>query len=118
MLLFTNPDKDGFWDAVRFCDQEFTRDHACSKDYGVLIGDPINDIFAIFVTGNGGENWERWNGRDPKHLPKAAEGESLFAASNEAAVVPGSNGGFGFVTGGREAHLYFAQPHSPFDTRL
>ncbi|HVC47669.1 MAG TPA: hypothetical protein VND90_10520 [Terracidiphilus sp.] len=114
-LVFSNPDKDGFWDAIRFFDRDQSSLYSHQYANGVLVGDPVNGIFAIFVTRNGGDNWTRWNENDPKHPPKANVGESLFAASNEAAISPGSNGPFAFVTGGTDARIYLAQSHSPFD---
>src|SRR5215472_15428915 len=33
-LVFTNPDKEGFWDATKFR----------NRDEGVLLGDPVNNI--------------------------------------------------------------------------
>lgn len=116
-LIFANPDKEGFWDAIQFDDQGKGKGPRSLLEHanGVLVGDPVNEKFAIFITLNGGESWTGWNEEDPKHLPRASAGESLFAASNEAAVSPGSNGPFAFVTGGSKARLYLAQPHSPFD---
>jgi photosystem II stability/assembly factor-like uncharacterized protein len=115
-LIFTNPDADGFWDAIRFSDREQSSPDSSQEANGVLLGDPVDGVFAVFITTNGGDSWTRWNENDPKHLPKAANGESLFAASNQAAVKPGSNGPFAFVTGGTETRIYLAQPHSPFDS--
>jgi photosystem II stability/assembly factor-like uncharacterized protein len=105
-LIFTNPDADGFWDAIQFSDREQTS--SSHEANGVLLGDPVDGVFAIFITQNGGDSWTRWNENDPKHLPKAANGESLFAASNQAAVMPGSNGSFAFVTGGTQSKIYLA----------
>ena len=95
-LLFTNPDKDGFWDAVAFWNRED----------GEILGDPvetdagefsiISDIdrpvpkevrkatrFATFSTWNGGKTWQRsMNGflnSDPKR-------SGAFAASNSSLV--------------------------------
>ncbi len=116
-LVFTNPDKDGFWDAIQFFDRHPSSPYSHQETNGVLVGDPVRGIFAIFVTRNGGETWTRWNEKDPKHFPKANAGESLFAASNQAATSPGSNGPFAFVTGGADARIYLGQSHSPFDAR-
>jgi hypothetical protein len=113
--VFTNPDADGFWDAIRFSDREQSSPYSSQEANGVLLGDPVDGLFAVFITRNGGDSWTRWNENDPKHLPKAANGESLFAASNQAAIKPGSNGPFAFVTGGAQTRIYLAQPHSPFD---
>src|SRR3954468_17486488 len=52
-LLFTNPDPDGFWDALQFSDH----------NYGVLFGDPVHQKFYALQTSNGGSNWVRF-GKD------------------------------------------------------
>ena len=114
-LVFTNPDSEGFWDAIRFDERDQSSPYSHQVANGVLLGDPVNGVFAVFITRNGGDSWTRWNEKDPKHLPGGANGESLFAASNQATVAPGSNGPFAFVTGGTQTRIYLAQPHSPFD---
>jgi photosystem II stability/assembly factor-like uncharacterized protein len=92
-LLFTNPDKDGFWDAVHITNRE-----------GVIIGDPVGGRFAIFTSANGDfQRWSRFGEvRDFRYFrfePTPYAGEALFAASNSN--VKGSSGtGIGFVTGG------------------
>src|SRR5882757_9896461 len=46
-LLFANPDKEGFWDAIQFVDaHRFPMD----KDFGMLLGDPVDGHFVIFLT--------------------------------------------------------------------
>ena len=124
-LLFTNPDKEGFWDALQF---DYRKPYLPSGKHprrGVLVGDPVRGVFAIYETADSGENWTRWEG--PGGAPpantavqqsaKAAKDESLFAASNSAVIAPGINGPFAFVTGGKgaAAHLFVPEPHSPFD---
>ena len=47
-LLFTNPDKEGFWDALQI---------GPDSDGGVLIGDPVKDKFVIYETRNNGDTW-------------------------------------------------------------
>ncbi|HET7348415.1 MAG TPA: hypothetical protein VFJ10_13860 [Acidobacteriaceae bacterium] len=93
-LLFTNPDKDGFWDAVQFW----------NRSEGEILGDPVETEasefsivsdtdppapkemrkatrFATFSTWNGGKTWQRsMNGfldSDPKR-------SAAFAASNSS----------------------------------
>jgi len=98
-LLFTNPDQDGFWDAMVFWDRKT----------GEILGDPVetdagefrvvSDLdksspskdeqpktatrFATFSTWNGGKTWQRsMNGflnSDPKR-------SGAFAASNSSMV--------------------------------
>lgn len=103
-LVFTNPDKDGFWDAIAF-----------NAKSGILIGDPVDGRFAIFKTTDQGTDWSRWG--DPssdsmfnakEYAANAATEEGLFAASNQALWL---NGGrfFIFVTGGESgARMYYA----------
>jgi len=119
-LLFTNPDKEGFWDAIKFrvytpFDEANAAPKSISNQKGVLVGDPVDGNFAVFVTENAGDTWRLWNENDAKHPPKAAAGESLFAASNQAIVAPGSGGEFAFVTGGKDSRIYQPQRHDPFD---
>jgi hypothetical protein len=86
-LLFTNPDKEGFWDAIKF-----------SKDrsFGILLGDPVDNIFVVMLTFDGGSKWERQTLRATQDI----NGESVFAASNSSllASYPGYRL---FGTGGR-----------------
>ena len=112
-LLFTNPDKDGFWDALQIS----------PDDGGVVIGDPINGKFVIYETHDKGQSWEAW-GQNRYHSASAEKvrpaiakkDESLFAASNSSADLLGRNL-FCFVTGGRGgSHILISEPHDPFDT--
>ena len=50
-LLYTNPDKDGFWDAVAFTD----------RNRGFILGDPVNGRFVLFFTLDQGKTWGRVN---------------------------------------------------------
>lgn len=88
-LLFTNPDKDGFWDAIQF-----------SKDgkVGVLLGDPVNNSFVIMLTVNGGRTWTG-------QATGAVRKEAVFAASNSSLLVSDAGDRF-FCTGGTDgAHV-------------
>ena len=75
-LIFTNPDADGFWDSLQF---DGTR-------FGVILGDPVQGSFTMFVTYDGGGQWTRQvnpclHTMDPK--------QGAFAASNQSlAIVP------------------------------
>jgi hypothetical protein len=110
-LVFTNPDKDGFWDAIDFVGSQ--NDHHAGK--GLLIGDPVGGAFPIFESSDQGSSWTRWTGGDfnPATDPKvkqatAAKGENIFAASNES-VAQWSQSQFIFVTGGSSgAKLHYA----------
>ena len=127
-LLYTNPDKEGFWDAVQFWD----------KDHGLILGDPIEEWrfkspeykgdawkgkhFVLLETKDGGAAWKwRYTGRG--EIPAAGSGGSgAFAASNSALTihfpwawfgVGGSSGAFIYL-----AHATFADccgPDNEFD---
>ncbi len=110
-LLFTNPDKDGFWDALSFA-QSQTGHHSLK---GILIGDAVAGTFPIFESSDQGTSWTRWAGGDynPATDAKvkqavAANGEGLFAASNENLVL-WSQAQFIFITGGTSgAKLHYS----------
>jgi photosystem II stability/assembly factor-like uncharacterized protein len=94
-LVFTNPDGDGFWDAV-----------VAHAGKGFIVGDPVGGRFAIFSSMDSGfEAWNRFGElSDFKHFryqPSPYEGEELFAASNSSAI--GSPAaGLILATGGSE----------------
>jgi photosystem II stability/assembly factor-like uncharacterized protein len=85
-LLFTNPDKEGFWDAIQFS----------SRDNGVLLGDPVDNIFVVMLTFDGGSKWERQSLRATEDV----NGEGIFAASNSSLLLSGYAGYRMFCTGG------------------
>ncbi|MBT9332798.1 glycosyl hydrolase [Acidipila sp. 4G-K13] len=88
-LLFTNPEKDGFYDALLFVDRE----------HGIVLGDPahgspgINPVeggyftFRIRVTADGGKIWapvvDPESGEPGKNL-QPLDKEAFFAASNSS----------------------------------
>ena len=98
-LLFTNPDKDGFWDAV-----------TADKKSGLVVGDPVGGRFAMFASIDGGlEKWERFgelsNFKHFRFEPTPYEGEELFAASNSSAKgLP--EAGVVFATGGPKGAFF------------
>jgi photosystem II stability/assembly factor-like uncharacterized protein len=85
-LVFTNPDPDGFWDAILL--NRFDKD-------GELLGDPVNGKFAVWETSDQGTTWTR-----TKHGGLSAlKDEGAFAASNSALFLD-ERFATGFVTGG------------------
>jgi hypothetical protein len=115
-LVFTNPDKDGFWDALRF-----SKLGQLAGANGVLIGDPVAGTFAIFLTADGGETWRRWGnggygwkGDCGERQAKASKDEALFAASNESAFHFFLSY-FLFVSGGRSGSRLMYSDLTSFD---
>jgi photosystem II stability/assembly factor-like uncharacterized protein len=94
-LVFTNPDKDGFWDAIVL--NRFDKD-------GYLLGDPVGGSFRFWTTDDKGATWQSdWQGDNGKRSAwkglGALSGEGAFAASNSALLVD-ERYAIGFVTGG------------------
>ncbi len=96
-LVFTNPDKEGFWDAIQFDRARERKGNYPPHDpcFGTLIGDPVDGRFVIFLTFNCGEHWARQIMQIPATKPR----EAVFAASNSALVVSDLSHRE-FVTGG------------------
>ncbi|MBW4038104.1 MAG: hypothetical protein HIU91_04365, partial [Acidobacteria bacterium] len=105
-LLFTNPDKTGFWDEIDLVAKRHKRNLSAGGPRGTIfiLGDPVKSHFVI---------WEVHVPSKPRHLPKklsllpvAMRGETVFAASNS--VMPhmtmapafGLPMGLAFATGG------------------
>ena len=80
-LVFTNPDQEGFWDAIQFT----------SSRHGFLLGDPVTrqgeQSAHVFLeeTSDGGLTWTDWHDR-PSAL-SVTEKTAIFAASNSSMVV-------------------------------
>ena len=105
-LVFTNPDKDGFWDAMRFQGDR----------QGVVLGDPVKGHFTLFQSTDAGETWTTPSiglpgllGRTLSWL-KADGGEGAFAASNSAIFA--SRDFLGIVSGGPlGSRIIYAERH-------
>jgi photosystem II stability/assembly factor-like uncharacterized protein len=94
-LLFTNPDKEGFWDALKLRWISGLRTDGKLVVSGILIGDPVDGKFAEFFSFDG----ERWTKSVGEEAASARDGEGLFAASNSSLV--SNYKGSIFVTGGK-----------------
>jgi hypothetical protein len=114
-LLFTSPDKDGFWDALSInwpghdlLGKALGNSHA----YGYLLGDLVDGKFVIFSTNDSGETWHRRIAakRGPQGEGckvdefEAWANEAAFAASNQSLLALNGTHLF-FVTGGPKSHL-------------
>ncbi len=114
-LVFTNPDKEGFWDAI-----SFPASKSPFSDMGYVIGDPVSGVFALFESADAGTTWHRWQDAPKtvthckRYQAAAKDGEALFAASNTSLLeFFGYN--FLFVTGGHfGSRLFYANSRSLF----
>lgn len=94
-LLFTNPEKEGFYDGLLFVDRQ----------HGMVLGDPahgdvkLNPVeggyfsFRIRVTADGGKTWAPVTDPEAPHPGQNLQplpGEAFFAASNSSMAAQGS----------------------------
>ena len=94
MLLLTNSDPKGFWDAIAFWDAQ----------HGIVVGDPLDGYAEILTTQDGGQHWTRQ--LTPDGLPNALPNEGSFAASNTCLTLLGKREAW-FATGGPGAARVF-----------
>jgi photosystem II stability/assembly factor-like uncharacterized protein len=93
-LAHTNPEKEGFYDAVAFWDDR----------EGLVLGDPVDGKFRIRATRDGGATWTMEHGMV---MPAALENEGSFAASGTCLfALKGGNDAW-FVTGGAKVARVF-----------
>jgi photosystem II stability/assembly factor-like uncharacterized protein len=81
-LLYTNPDKDGFWDAMAFTGTSPSQN-------GWVLGDPVEGAFKIFSF-----SLDSQSSSGPVSGPSAPPGSGAFAASNSSLVLNFSRLGF------------------------
>jgi len=79
-----------FFDGMSFLDGE----------RGFVIGDPVDGLWMILETWDGGKSW-----KSLENLPPAEEGEAAFAASGSSMIATDENLVFG--TGGLVSNLHF-----------
>ncbi|MFZ0663259.1 MAG: glycosyl hydrolase [Acidobacteriaceae bacterium] len=106
-LLFTNPDTDGFWDAMVFR----------NRTKGNLLGDPVQGRFIFLNTHDGGKTWKR---SSAEGLKAGAGATGAFAASNSsllaglrAPVLFGTVGGYIYAQSYQGTVDFLARPGTP-----
>jgi photosystem II stability/assembly factor-like uncharacterized protein len=93
-LAHTNPDKDGFYDALAFFDAKS----------GLVVGDPVAGRFVVRATGDGGATWAAPAGLS---MPAALPNEGAFAASGTCLFALKGGTDAWFVTGGAKVARVF-----------
>jgi photosystem II stability/assembly factor-like uncharacterized protein len=98
-LLFTNPDKEGFWDAIKFID----------RTLGYLLGDPVKDRFRIWRTIDSGETWQDKQDSLLTTFRANPLTQGAFAASNSALWVTNLDQTYlAFGTGGTAGAMVYS----------
>ena len=80
-----------FYDSMQFWNEK----------EGMAIGDPTADCFSIIITRDGGQTWQKLS---CEVLPKLADGEAAFAASNTNLILKGNHAWI--VSGGKKARVF------------
>jgi hypothetical protein len=83
--VFTNPDKDGFWDALYFDDRHRSSAHGKVFRWldGWILGDPVGGSFSLYRTANSGTDWYRQKNAG---LRADRSKQGAFAASNSSLI--------------------------------
>ena len=95
-LVYTASDPKIFYDSLAFFD----------NDIGIAMGDPTADCLSVIKTIDGGETWTKLS---CKELPKVADGEAAFAASNSNIAIFKNN--IWMVTGGTKARVFKSEDY-------
>ena len=95
-LLFTNPDKEGFWDAIQFTNARVGR----------LLGDPVRESFQVWATSDGGMHW---SANTTKGLAANPNSQGAFAASNSSLSFDPSQRHVNFGSGGKAGAFLYAE---------
>jgi hypothetical protein len=104
-LVFTNPDKEGFWDAIRFV----KNDHL-----GLLLGDPVSSHFPVWrIDKFEGQSQIAPTGHS---RARAQKGEAAFAASNSSIFVENTFFYFWIGTGGTSGSRVIRRINHDFDS--
>lgn len=82
-----------FYDSMQFWNNE----------EGIAMGDPTDNCLSVLITRDGGTTWTKI---DCENLPKVAEGEGAFAASNTNLVIKGSE--TWMVSGGTKSRVFYS----------
>lgn len=70
---------------------------------GIAVGDPVENVFSIITTRDGGQTWKKYKSIA---LPKLSPGEAAFAASNTNIVIVKSE--TWIVSGGTKARIFYS----------
>ncbi|PQJ81707.1 oxidoreductase [Polaribacter glomeratus] len=107
-LIYSENHEKVFYDAIQFFDDGL---------HGIAVGDPTEDCASIILTSDGGNSWSKIS---CVNLPKFADGEAFFAASNTNIKTLGSTAWI--ASGGAKARILksddFGKTWQIFDTPI
>ncbi len=92
-LVYKETHEKVFYDAMTFWNDK----------EGIAVGDPTDDCMSLIITRDGGKTWKK---TPCNALPKIAEGEAFYAASNTNIAVVGDK--TWIVSGGKKSRIFFS----------
>jgi len=92
-LVYQENHKKVFYDSMQFWNNK----------EGIAIGDPIDGCLSMITTRDGGNSWRKISS---DLLPKTADGEAAFAASNTNIVIKGND--TWVVSGGKNSRVFYS----------
>ena len=92
-LVYQEKGEKVFYDAMQFW----------NDTEGIAVGDPTEDCFSLIITRDGGQTWTK---TPCEKLPKLADGEAFFAASNTNIIIKGNR--TWIVSGGKKSRAFYS----------
>lgn len=93
-IVYSEINEKVFYDSMQFKDEL----------NGMAMGDPTEDCLSVIITNDGGNSWRKVSCND---LPKVAEGEAAFAASNSNLILNKSKSFM--VSGGKKSRVFVSK---------
>lgn len=93
-LVYQEKGEKVFYDAMQFWNEK----------EGIAVGDPTEDCFSLITTRDGGQTWTKTSCQT---LPKLADGEAFFAASNSNIIIKGNK--TWLVSGGKKSRAFYSE---------
>ncbi|MGV3696017.1 YCF48-related protein [Flavobacterium sp.] len=93
LKVYTEKNERVFYDSMDFW----------NENEGIAVGDPTEDCLSILITRDGGNSWKKTS---CANLPKVAEGEAAFAASNTNISIKGNKSWI--VSGGKQSRVFYS----------
>ena len=93
-LMYTESGEKVFYDCLKFYN-----DKEC-----IAMGDAMDGALSVLATKDGGATWVK---QPAQNMPKAAEGENAFAASNTNIVIKGDK--VWIASGGKKSRIYYSE---------
>ncbi|KGO94595.1 beta propeller repeat protein [Flavobacterium subsaxonicum] len=93
-LVYTESGEKVFYDCLKFYNDK----------EGIAMGDAMDGALSVLTTKDGGETWTK---QPARNMPKAADGENAFAASNTNIVIKGDK--TWIASGGKKSRIYYSE---------